>query len=40
VQSDENGSLTKGYKNKVPLFHKLFLSGVEKSGVPAAIGLL
>jgi len=25
--------LTEGYKNKFPLFHKLFLNGVEKSGV-------
>jgi hypothetical protein len=32
VQSVESGALTKGYKSKLPLFHKLFLSGVEKVG--------
>jgi hypothetical protein len=30
VQSVESDSLTEGYKSKLPLFHKLFLSGVEK----------
>jgi hypothetical protein len=33
VQSVESGSLTGGYRNKLLLFHKLFLSGVEKGGV-------
>jgi hypothetical protein len=32
VQSVESDSLTEGYKSKFPLFHKLFLSGVEKGG--------
>ena len=36
----ESGSLTKGYKSKFPLFHKLFLSRVEKGDGLAAIGLL
>jgi hypothetical protein len=31
VQNVESDSLTEGYKSKFPLFHKLFLSGVEKS---------
>jgi hypothetical protein len=30
VQSVESDSLTEGYKSKFPLFHKLFLSRVEK----------
>jgi len=29
VQNVESDSLTKSYKSKFPLFHKLFLSGVE-----------
>jgi hypothetical protein len=32
VQNVEPVSLTEGYRNKFPLFHKLFLSGVEKFG--------
>jgi hypothetical protein len=32
VQNVESDSLTEGYKSKFPLFHKLFLSGVEKVG--------
>jgi hypothetical protein len=32
VQIVESTSLTKGYKSKFPLFHKLFLSDVEKGG--------
>jgi hypothetical protein len=40
VQIVESGSLTKGYKSKFPLFHKLFLSRVEKGDGLAAIGLL
>jgi hypothetical protein len=32
VQIVESTSLTEGYKNKFPFFHKLFLSGVEKGG--------
>jgi hypothetical protein len=32
VQNVEHVGLTEGYKNKRPLFHKLFLSGVEKFG--------
>jgi hypothetical protein len=32
VQNVESDSLTEGYKSKFPLFHKLFLSGVEKGG--------
>jgi hypothetical protein len=30
VQNVESDWLTKGYKSKFPLFHKLFLCGVEK----------
>jgi len=30
VQRVESDSLTEGYKSKFPLFHKLFLWGVEK----------
>jgi hypothetical protein len=40
VQIVESGSLTKGYKSKFPLFHKLFLSRVEKGDALAAVGLL
>jgi hypothetical protein len=40
VQIVESGSLTGGYRNKVPLFHKLFLSGVEKATALSASGLL
>jgi hypothetical protein len=29
VQNVERVSLAKGYKSKFPLFHRLFLSGVE-----------
>jgi hypothetical protein len=32
VQNVEQVGLTEGYKNKRPLFHKLFLYGVEKLG--------
>ena len=32
VQNVESDWLTEGYKSKSPLFHKLFLSGVEKFG--------
>jgi hypothetical protein len=32
VQNVESDSLTEGYKSKFPLFHKLFLCGVEKFG--------
>jgi hypothetical protein len=32
VQNVESVWITKGYRSKCPLFHKLFLSGVEKSG--------
>src|SRR5712692_11172592 len=32
VQNVERVGLTEGYKSKSPLFHKLFLSGVEKRG--------
>jgi len=35
VQIIESDSLTEGYKNMLPLFHKLFLSGVEKVGETA-----
>jgi hypothetical protein len=35
VQIVERDSLTEGYKSKFPLFHKLFLSGVEKAGETA-----
>ena len=40
MQSVESGSLTEGYRRKSPLFHKLFLSSVEKGDGVAAIGLL
>jgi hypothetical protein len=32
VQNVESVWITKGYRSKCPLFHKLFLSSVEKSG--------
>jgi hypothetical protein len=32
VQNVERVGLTEGYKNKIPLFHNLFLKGVEKFG--------
>jgi flagellar hook protein FlgE len=35
VQSVERNVLTEGYKRKDPLFHKLFLSGVENWETPA-----
>ncbi len=39
VQNVERDLLTEGYRSKVPLFHKLFLRGVEKWEVKiSAIG--
>jgi hypothetical protein len=35
VQNVESDSLTESYKRKFPLFHKLFLSGVENLGRPS-----
>jgi hypothetical protein len=38
VQNVEGDLLTEGYKSRVPLFHNLFLSGVEKCSETASDG--